>query len=76
MQETLVKKIMLDEFALVKDFINDTQNEETGVTVRCGKYVVDGKSILGIFSLDLSKPLVVEYYNEAFGEKLKKYEVY
>lgn len=76
MQETLVKKIMLDEFALVKDFINDTQSEETEVTVRCGKYVVDGKSILGIFSLDLSKPLVVEYYNEAFGEKLKKYEVY
>ena len=67
---------MLDEFALVKDFINDTQSEETEVTVRCGKYVVDGKSILGIFSLDLSKPLVVEYYNEAFGEKLKKYEVY
>ena len=76
MQETLVKKIMLDEFALVKDFIHDTQSEETEVTVRCGKYVVDGKSILGIFSLDLSKTLVVEYYNEAFGEKLKKYEVY
>lgn len=76
MQETFVKKIMLDEFALVKDFINDTQNEETEVTVRCGKYVVDGKSILGIFSLDLSKPLVVEYYSEALGEKLKKYEVY
>lgn len=76
MQETFVKKIMLDEFALVKDFINDTQSEETEVTVRCGKYVVDGKSILGIFSLDLSKPLVVEYYNEEFGEKLKKYEVY
>lgn len=76
MQETLVKKIMLDEFALVKDFIHDTQSEETEVTVRCGKYVVDGKSILGIFSLDLSKPLVVEYYNEEFGEKLKKYEVY
>lgn len=76
MQETFVKKIMLDEFALVKDFINDTQSEETEVTVRCGKYVVDGKSILGIFSLDLSKPLVVEYYSEALGEKLKKYEVY
>ena len=76
MQETLVKRIMLDEFALVKDFIHDAQSEETEVTVRCGKYVVDGKSILGIFSLDLSKPLVVEYYNEEFGEKLKKYEVY
>ena len=76
MQETLVKKIMLDEFALVKDFIHDTQSEETEVTVRCGKYVVDGTSILGIFSLDLSKPLVVEYYNEEFGENLKKYEVY
>lgn len=76
MRETFVKKIMLDEFARVKDFINDTQNEEEEVTVRCGKYVVDGKSILGIFSLDLSKPLVVEYYNEELGEKLKKYEVY
>ncbi|MFR1983162.1 MAG: HPr family phosphocarrier protein [Christensenellaceae bacterium] len=40
------------------------------------QYVVDAKSILGIFSLDLSQPLTVEIYSddcEAFLEKLKKF---
>lgn len=35
------------------------------VTVRKGKYVVDGKSIMGLFSLDLSTGATVEYPEDA-----------
>ena len=30
--------------------------------LRSGRYVVDAKSLLGIFSLDLNKPVVLEIY--------------
>lgn len=76
MSETLVKRIMLDEFKNVQKFIAVTREEDDEVTVRCGKYVVDGKSIMGIFSLDLTKPLIVEFTNPALADKLKAFEVY
>lgn len=69
-------RIMLDEYQRVKDFINLTREENNEVTVRSGKYVVDGKSILGVFSLDLTQPLVVECYSDNLIESLRKYEVY
>ena len=46
------------------------------VELICGRYVVDAKSILGIFSLDLSQPLTVEIYSDDCAdllEKLKKF---
>ena len=76
MSETLVKRIMLDEFKNVQKFIAATREEDDEVMVRCGKYIVDGKSIMGIFSLDLTQPLIVEFTNPAFADKLKAFEVY
>ena len=32
--------------------------------LRAGRHVVDAKSILGIFSLDLSKPITLDVYND------------
>ena len=32
--------------------------------LRAGRHVVDAKSILGIFSLDLSRPITLEIYSE------------
>ena len=32
--------------------------------LRSGRHVVDAKSILGIFSLDLSKPITLEVYSD------------
>ncbi len=48
----------------VKEFVAITQNQECEILLKSGKYVVDAKSILGIFSLDLSKPLTVEIYSD------------
>ncbi len=70
-------KISLEMAQKVKDFVAVTQNYECEILLKSGKYVVDAKSILGIFSLDLSQPLTVEIYCDDCNdliEKLKKFE--
>ena len=61
----------------VKEFVNITQNYPFEILLKSGKYVVDAKSILGIFSLDLSQPIIVEIYADDCDnllEDLKKFE--
>lgn len=70
-------KISLEMAQRVKDFVAITQNCEYEVLLKSGKYVVDAKSILGIFSLDLSKPLTVEIYSDDCADlvqQLAKFE--
>lgn len=68
--------ISLEVAHRVKEFVAITQNCECEILLKSGKYVVDAKSILGIFSLDLSKPLTVEIYSDDCADllaKLKKF---
>ncbi|MBR2374781.1 MAG: HPr family phosphocarrier protein [Clostridia bacterium] len=70
-------KISLEMAQRVKEFVNVTQDYPYEILLKSGKYVVDAKSILGIFSLDLSQPIVEEVYAdecEDLLEKLKKFE--
>ena len=70
-------KISLEMAQRVKEFVNITQDYPCEILLKSGKYVVDAKSILGIFSLDLSMPLTVEVYSDGCDnllEKLKKFE--
>ena len=46
----------------VKTFVNIANRYPFDIDLRVGRHVVDGKSILGIFSLDLSKPITLELY--------------
>ena len=46
----------------VKTFVNIANRYPYDIDLRVGRHVVDGKSILGIFSLDLSKPITLEVY--------------
>ena len=46
----------------VKAFVNLVNRYPYDVDLRAGLHVVDAKSILGIFSLDLSKPISMEIY--------------
>lgn len=48
----------------VKAFVNIVNRHPYDVDLRVGRHVVDGKSILGIFSLDLSKPITMEVYDD------------
>jgi hypothetical protein len=43
----------------IKKFINEVTKCAYDVDVSSGRYLIDGKSIMGIFSLDLSKPVKV-----------------
>ena len=48
----------------VKSFVNTVNRYPYEVDLRAGRHVVDAKSILGIFSLDLSRPITLEIYSE------------
>jgi phosphotransferase system HPr-like phosphotransfer protein len=49
--------VMLDSISAVKKFVNIVSTYEYEVDLASGRYAVDAKSIMGIFSLDLSKPI-------------------
>lgn len=65
-------QISLEMAQRVKEFVNVTQACDFEILLKSGKYVVDAKSILGIFSLDLSRPLTVEIYSDDCGELLEQ----
>ena len=48
----------------VKSFVNIVNRYPYDVDLRAGRHVVDAKSILGIFSLDLSKPITLDVYSD------------
>lgn len=48
----------------VKAFVNTVNRYPYEVDLRAGRHVVDAKSILGIFSLDLSKPITLDIYSD------------
>lgn len=54
--------IMLKSINDVKDFVNIVSKYDFDIDLSSGRYVVDAKSIMGIFSLDLSKPIRVEVH--------------
>lgn len=47
----------LNTISLVKDFVNLTGKVEGDVSIHSGRYIINGKSIMGIFSLDLTNDL-------------------
>lgn len=65
-------KISLEMAQKVKEFVAITQESECEILLKSGKYVVDAKSILGIFSLDLSKPITVEIYSDDCADLVAK----
>jgi phosphotransferase system HPr-like phosphotransfer protein len=58
--KTVTIKLSLAEN--VKKFVNIVSKYPYEIDLRSGRHIVDAKSILGIFSLDLSKPITVEVY--------------
>lgn len=56
----------------VNKFVNIVSAFPYEMDLRAGRHVVDAKSILGIFSLDLSRPITLEIYAEDCGELMEK----
>lgn len=71
--------VNLNSIDKVKEFVQITSQFEERIDLISGRYVIDGKSILGIFSLDLTKPIGVHVVgaslNEKIEEKLQKFKV-
>ena len=57
-------KICLGTIERVKDFVNAVTRLDCDVDIVSGRYVIDAKSIMGIFSLDLSKPIDLNIHSE------------
>ncbi|MCI8649107.1 MAG: HPr family phosphocarrier protein [Anaerotruncus sp.] len=70
--------IKLDTINDVKNFVNTVAKYEFDVDLVSGRYAVDAKSIMGIFSLDLSRPIKMDVYSdscEQFLSDIKKFIV-
>jgi phosphotransferase system HPr-like phosphotransfer protein len=55
--------ITFSNIQTVKDFVNTTNKCTGDIEVKSDRYVVDGKSIMGLFSLDFSLPVEVVTHN-------------
>lgn len=58
-------KIMLHSVQDVKDFVHLANRFPFDFDLLSGRYVVDGKSIVGIFSLDLGRPIDLLVYTDS-----------
>lgn len=69
-------KIMLASIDDVKSFAALANTKNYDVDITSGKYLINAKSIMGIFSLDLTRPLnVVAYCDDdaAFSKQIEPY---
>lgn len=64
--------IFLDTIQKVKKFVNVITVMDGDFDIISGKYVVDAKSILGIFSLDLSQPLILQIETQEDENRIKE----
>ena len=65
-EEVIMKtvSISLNSIDKVKAFVNDISKYDFDFDLVSGRYVIDAKSIMGIFSLDLSKPIDLNIHAE------------
>lgn len=56
--------ISLDSIEKVKSFVNLISRYDFDFDLVSGRYIIDAKSIMGIFSLDLSKPIDLNIHSD------------
>lgn len=71
-------KIKLTNVKDIRDFVNEVILVDYDVDLVQGRYTIDAKSIMGIFSLDLLSPITLVAHSdntEAFFAKIAKFSV-
>ena len=73
-------KINLNSIEDVKEFVGLTNASKFDIDIISGRYVVDAKSIMGIFSLDITKPLELSIHADGdnaadFIDDIRKFVV-
>ena len=61
-------RIKFSTFDKVNQFVKATTSFESDIFAKSGRYVIDAKSLMGMYSLDLSKELELEIVEKAKGE--------
>ena len=57
-------QIRLSTIADVRDFVNIVSTNDADIDLKSGRYIVDGKSMMGIFSLDLLAPITLTAHTD------------
>lgn len=60
--------ISLNSVDKVKNFVNIIGKQDGDFDLTSGRYVIDAKSIMGIFSLDLAKPIQLDIHDDATAD--------
>ncbi|MCR4780447.1 MAG: HPr family phosphocarrier protein [Ruminiclostridium sp.] len=61
MIKTVIRLVSIDD---VKDFVKKANCVDYDIDLSLGKYTVDAKSIMGIFSLDLSRDIEMTVHSD------------
>jgi len=70
----VTKKILLKSVDDIKNFVDQASSVEYEVDLISGRYTVNAKSIMGVFSLDLTGIVTINIYKDSCGDFLKKIE--
>ncbi len=63
--------VSLNSIDKVKKFVNEVCQFKGDFDLSSGRYIIDAKSIMGIFSLDLSKPIELTIHSDEEYEKIE-----
>ena len=72
--------ITLNDFIRIKNFSSEVVKFESDIDLIKGRYIIDAKSTIGIFTLDLSSPVDVIIHSDKedeirrFNEVMEKYK--
>lgn len=73
MYETTIQLSAIND---VKDFVNTAIRFNYDIDLISGRYAIDAKSIMGIFSLDLSKPIQLQAHTDDADELVQAIDKY
>ena len=70
--------ILIDSISKVKEFNNLAVKFPCEIDIISGRYIIDGRSLMGLFSLDLAKPVEMKFdkkYKDLANLLFSKFEV-
>lgn len=68
--------IKLPTIEAVQEFVDTVCEYDLDISLSSGRYIVDAKSIMGIFSLDLRMPITMTVDSDDCGDILRAVDKY